>query len=72
MVVVLVATGLQLIMLGVIGEYLWRTFDAARHRPLYIVDKVVNFDESLHELNEPGMDYSILDDLPRTEQTGPY
>ena len=72
MVVVLVATGLQLIMLGVIGEYLWRTFDAARHRPLYIVDKVVNFDESLHQLNEHGMDYSILDDLPRTERSSPF
>ena len=33
MVVVLGLAGVQLIMLGVIGEYLWRNFDATRKRP---------------------------------------
>jgi len=42
MVVVLLTAGLQLLMLGIIGEYLWRTFDAARRRPLFIVDKIIN------------------------------
>jgi dolichol-phosphate mannosyltransferase len=41
MVVVLITSGLQLVMLGVVGEYLWRNFDQARHRPLYIVDRIV-------------------------------
>lgn len=31
--------GLILLTLGVIGEYLWRTFDAARTRPAYIIEE---------------------------------
>jgi dolichol-phosphate mannosyltransferase len=41
MVVVLVLGGLQLLMLGVIGEYLWRTLDETKRRPLFVVDRVV-------------------------------
>ena len=32
-VVVLVLGGVQMMMLGVLGEYLWRTLEAARRRP---------------------------------------
>jgi len=41
MIVVLLSSGTQLIMLGVVGEYLWRNFDQTRHRPLYLIDRVV-------------------------------
>lgn len=44
MVVLLVVSGVQLIMLGIIGEYLWRNFDESRKRPCYIVDSKVGFD----------------------------
>jgi len=37
MVVVLLLSGFQMLMLGVIGEYLWRTLDEARLRPAYLV-----------------------------------
>jgi polyisoprenyl-phosphate glycosyltransferase len=37
-VVVLLVSGAQLLILGIIGEYLWRNFDATRTRPLFIVD----------------------------------
>jgi dolichol-phosphate mannosyltransferase len=33
--------GLIMIMLGIIGEYLWRILDETRKRPGYIVDKVI-------------------------------
>ncbi len=33
--------GLIMIMLGIIGEYLWRILDETRKRPSYIVDKVI-------------------------------
>jgi polyisoprenyl-phosphate glycosyltransferase len=39
-VVVLVLGGLQMMMLGVLGEYLWRTLEAARHRPIYFLEDV--------------------------------
>ena len=39
-VIVLVLAGVQMIMLGIIGEYLWRNLDETRKRPLYIVDEV--------------------------------
>jgi glycosyltransferase involved in cell wall biosynthesis len=38
MCVVLVLSGVQLTMLGVLGEYLWRTFDESRRRPRYIIE----------------------------------
>lgn len=46
MVVVLVTGGLQMIMLGILGEYLWRTLEAARRRPLYNVESCWHFDSS--------------------------
>ncbi|MCB2408513.1 glycosyltransferase family 2 protein [Hymenobacter lucidus] len=40
MVVVLFVSAFQMIALGVIGEYVWRSMDAARKRPLYVVQEV--------------------------------
>jgi glycosyltransferase involved in cell wall biosynthesis len=39
MVVVLILGGLQMTMLGIIGEYLWRNFNESRRRPLYFIEK---------------------------------
>jgi len=33
--------GLQLTVLGIIGEYLGSVFDEVKHRPLYVVDEVI-------------------------------
>ena len=40
MCVVLLASGLIMSMLGILGEYIWRTLDAARSRPPFIIDQV--------------------------------
>jgi dolichol-phosphate mannosyltransferase len=37
-VVVLVLGGVQMLMMGVLGEYLWRALDEARRRPRYIIE----------------------------------
>ena len=42
MCLVLFSTGLILLMLGVLGEYLWRTLDASRNRPVFLIDEVIN------------------------------
>lgn len=38
MVVVLVIGGLQMLMMGVLGEYLWRALDESRRRPRYLIE----------------------------------
>lgn len=39
MVVVLFLSGLQMIMMGVLGEYLWRALDEARRRPSHLIER---------------------------------
>jgi polyisoprenyl-phosphate glycosyltransferase len=38
MVVVLVIGGIQMLMMGVLGEYLWRALDESRRRPRYLIE----------------------------------
>lgn len=40
MSILLIGFGLTNISLGIIAEYLWRTLDASRKRPVYIIDKI--------------------------------
>ena len=42
MVIMLLVSGAQLLILGIIGEYLWRNFDATRRRPLFIAELALN------------------------------
>lgn len=39
MVTILILGGLQMLMLGVLGEYLWRTLEESRRRPRYFVER---------------------------------
>ncbi len=39
MIVVLFSSGLMLLTLGILGEYIWRSLDAARNRPVFIIDE---------------------------------
>ena len=41
MVVVLLIGGVQMLMLGILGEYLWRTLDESRRRPRYLIEQTV-------------------------------
>ena len=38
MVAVMIVGGLQMLMLGILGEYLWRALDEARRRPRYTIE----------------------------------
>ena len=39
MILILFAFGTIMLTLGILGEYIWRGFDAARNRPPYIIDE---------------------------------
>ncbi len=41
MVVVLLLAGFQMVMLGVLGEYVWRALDEARRRPRYLIERSI-------------------------------
>lgn len=45
MCVILCASGVIMLMLGILGEYIWRTLDAARTRPPYIIDEISDIQE---------------------------
>ncbi len=45
MVVLLIVSGTQMVMLGILGEYLWRTLDQSRRRPLFLVAESIGIDE---------------------------
>ena len=42
---IILFSGVQLISLGLIGEYVLRIYNQVRNRPLYIVDKVINSED---------------------------
>lgn len=47
MITILIVGGLIMLMLGIIGEYVWRTYDETRKRPLYIIkDKFIKDEKS--------------------------
>lgn len=43
---ILIGFGITNISLGIIAEYLWRTFDAARKSNVFIIDEIINKKES--------------------------
>jgi len=47
MVVVLFSSGMTMLSLGILGEYVWRTLDVSQNRPVYFVDEDVNIKEGL-------------------------
>jgi len=55
-VLVLILSGVQLTILGIIGEYLWRNLDEARSRPLFFIEKRTGHkDDSVPFVMESGV-----------------
>ncbi|MBS0451573.1 MAG: glycosyltransferase family 2 protein [Proteobacteria bacterium] len=45
MIAVLFVGGVQLICLGIVGEYIGRIYNEMKHRPLYVVQELVGFEQ---------------------------
>ena len=43
--IMIMGFGIIMLSIGILGEYLWRTFDAARNRPPFIIEKEENSDK---------------------------
>jgi len=40
--IILFLGGVQMLMIGVVGEYLWRTLDESRRRPIFFIEETTN------------------------------
>ena len=45
--VILLLGGIQLITIGILGEYIGRTYIEVKKRPIYLIKEKIGFDESL-------------------------
>ena len=52
---VLMSTSFQMIMMGILGEYLWRNLDESRKRPLYVIDEIIEKKEPASAEAETGL-----------------
>ena len=54
MIILTFTSGIQMTMLGVLGEYLWRTLDETRSRPHYVVDEIFDSSDARDEYEKDG------------------
>ena len=40
MSIILLTSGIIMLMLGMLGEYIWRALDASRNRPPYLIETI--------------------------------
>lgn len=60
MVVLLVGQGSIMLMLGVLGEYIWRAFDEARGRPRYIIQEIIGRKADRHETQSDSSNVRVI------------
>ena len=68
MVCVLFMGGINLIGLGILGEYLGRTYDEAKRRPLYLISDLEGFEAGVAAT--PATHRAARPDLGRQRESG--
>jgi dolichol-phosphate mannosyltransferase len=53
MIVLTFTAGLQMALLGILGEYLWRVLDETRKRPAYVIDEVIENSDGIVDDGTP-------------------
>jgi dolichol-phosphate mannosyltransferase len=49
LIAVMFIGGIQIMMIGLIGEYIGRIFEEAKNRPVYVVRETRNIEDSAHQ-----------------------
>ena len=73
MLVLLLTTSFQMLMMGVLGEYLWRNLDESRKRPLYVIDEIIRHGDRRPAAGSPslpGAGEAGAEDVPARTQGG--
>ena len=52
MCIVLFSFGCMMLMMGILGEYVWRALDASRNRPPYLIDVVNKAEDTLLDVTD--------------------
>lgn len=66
MIAILVLGGIQMLMMGALGEYLWRALDVARKRPLFLIEQKTDRDAYFRQTD--GKSNMSLEDQPSSGQ----
>lgn len=45
-VVILLSSAIQMLMIGVLGEYIWRNLEETRKRPVFLVDQIIENEQN--------------------------
>ncbi|MCL2640030.1 MAG: glycosyltransferase family 2 protein [Phycisphaerales bacterium] len=67
-IAVLLLGGVQIFLIGLVGEYLARTYEQVQGRPLYIVDSLIGFTDTPAAA---GVNGSLLPETPRILSSNP-